>query len=160
MPIFCAKSRAVRGCASKPACGRRIDPHGAHSISRNVAANLPLSNGRTGSSAPTEPFSVLTMVCAILRLHSAGRGRTPPLRSRGKFYGFALARSNLQVRTAQSFRHGFAVPPPFTQGRLWCGANAATSQNVPPFPSSVRGAKSPSRVGGAFFIAPFAGLRP
>ena len=23
------------------------------------------------------------------------------------------------VCTAQSFRHGFAVPPPFTQGRLW-----------------------------------------
>ena len=159
MPIFCAKSRAARGCASKLACGRRIDLHGAHSISRNVAANLPLPHGRTGSSAPTEPFSVLPMVCAILRLHSAGRGRTPPLRSRGKFYGFALARSNLQVRTAQSFRHGFAVPPPFTQGRLWRGANVATSQNVPPFPSSVRGAKSPSR-GRGFFIAPFAGLRP
>ena len=22
----------------------------------------------------------------------------------------------------QSLRHGFAVPPPLTQGRLWCGA--------------------------------------
>ena len=59
MPILGAKSHAARGCASKLACGRRIDPHGAHSISRNVAANLPLPNGRTGSSAPTEPFSVL-----------------------------------------------------------------------------------------------------
>ena len=26
MPIFGAKSRAARGCASKPACWRRIDP--------------------------------------------------------------------------------------------------------------------------------------
>ena len=26
MPIFGAKSRAMRGCASKLACGRRIDP--------------------------------------------------------------------------------------------------------------------------------------
>ena len=27
-----------------------------------------------------------------------------------------------RVPTAQSLRHGFAVPPPFTQGRLWYGA--------------------------------------
>ena len=26
MPIFGAKSRAMRGCASKPVCGRRIGP--------------------------------------------------------------------------------------------------------------------------------------
>ena len=26
MPVFGAKSRAMRGCASKLACGRRIDP--------------------------------------------------------------------------------------------------------------------------------------
>ena len=150
MPIFGAKSRAVRSCASKPACGRRIDPHGARPFLRYAAANLSLPNGRTGSSAPTEPFSVLPMVCAILRLHSAGRGRTPPLRSRGKFYGFALARSNLQVRTAQSFRHGFAVPPPFTQGRLWCGANVAASQNVQPFSSSVSLRLPPSPQGEGF----------
>ena len=30
MPIFGAKSRAARGCASKLACGRRIDPCGRH----------------------------------------------------------------------------------------------------------------------------------
>ena len=30
MPIFGAKSRAARGCASKLACGRRIDPFGGH----------------------------------------------------------------------------------------------------------------------------------
>ena len=29
MPIFGAKSRAARGCASKLACGCRIDPHAA-----------------------------------------------------------------------------------------------------------------------------------
>ena len=42
MPIFGAKSRAARGCASKPACGRRIDPRGARPFLRNIAANLPL----------------------------------------------------------------------------------------------------------------------
>ena len=53
MPIFGAKSRAARGCASKLACGRRIDPHAARPFLQYVAANLPLPNGRTGSSAPT-----------------------------------------------------------------------------------------------------------
>ena len=61
------------------------------------------------------PFAVRFCGCT---LH--GRGRTPPLRNRGEFCGFALVRPNLQRRTAQSFRHGCAVPPPFTQGRLWC----------------------------------------
>ena len=53
MPIFGAKSRAARGCASKLACGRRIDPRAARPFLQYVAANLPLPNGRTGSSAPT-----------------------------------------------------------------------------------------------------------
>ena len=42
MPIFGAKSRAARGCASKLACGRRIDPYDARPFLRNVAANLSL----------------------------------------------------------------------------------------------------------------------
>ena len=28
----------------------------------------------------------------------------------------------------QSLRHGFAVPPPFTQGRLWCDAKLQIAQ--------------------------------
>ena len=34
-----------------------------------------------------------------------------------------LTKQACVLPTAQSLRHGFAVPPPFTQGRLWCGAN-------------------------------------
>ena len=39
-----------------------IDPHGARPFLRNVAANLPLPIGRTGSSAPTGCCAVLPMV--------------------------------------------------------------------------------------------------
>ena len=75
--------------------------------------------GRTEASAPTGRCAWLPVERAGLRLRPAGRGRTPPLRNGGRFYGFALVHSDLQVLTAQSFRHGFAVPPPFTQGRRW-----------------------------------------
>ena len=162
MPIFGAKSRAARGCASKLACGRRIDPHAAHPFLRYVAAKLPLPYGRTEASAPTGHGACSLTAVAIMQLCPAGesaastatgvlrcrrlavrfcacilrgRGRTPPLRSRGKFYGFALARSNLQVRTAQSFRHGFAVPPPFTQGRLWCVLQIKTAEGIISLPA-------------------------
>ena len=115
--------------------------------------------GRTEASAPTKDFTFLPKIVQFCGCVLRGRGRTPPLRNRGRFCGFALSRSNLQHCTAQSFRHGFAVPPPFTQGRLWCGANVAArcnpaaggrgkprpyvttkraaAQNVQPFPSSV-----------------------
>ena len=112
MSIFGAKSRAARGCASKLAYGRRIDPAignyeyinppaawyecaeglcvfdgapcaggvepipygvpGDFTFFRYVAENLPLPNGRTEASAPTERFTVLPMVRAILQLHPAG----------------------------------------------------------------------------------------
>ena len=43
MPIFGAKSRAVRGCASKLACGRRIGPMRSYEFSENYRKNaLPL----------------------------------------------------------------------------------------------------------------------
>ena len=51
-------------------------------------------------------------------LYCAGGVEPLPYGNGGGFCGFALVRSNLRARTAQSFRHGFAVPPPFTQGRL------------------------------------------
>ena len=72
MSIFGAKSRAARGCASKLACGRRIDPRAARPFLQYVAANLPLPNGRTEASAPTGRFAFSPMVFAILRLHTAG----------------------------------------------------------------------------------------
>ena len=80
------------------------------------------------------PFAVRFCGCT---LH--GRGRTPPLRNRGEFCGFALVRPNLQRCTAQSFRHGCAVPPPFTQGRLWCV----------PFRIGAQKPAAPYRAGGA-----------
>ena len=39
MPIFGAKSRAVRGCASKLACGRRIDPLGSCEFAEGFRKN-------------------------------------------------------------------------------------------------------------------------
>ena len=72
MPIFGAKSRAARGCASKLACGRRIDRHNARPILRYIAANLPLPHGRTEASAPTKRCAVLPKMRAILRLRAAG----------------------------------------------------------------------------------------
>ena len=38
-------------------------------------------------------------------------------------YDFAETVLEMQDPTAQSLRHGFAVPPPFTQGRLWSVRN-------------------------------------
>ena len=58
MPIFGAKSRAARGCASKLACGRRIDPHGARPFLRYVAANLPLPQWADRGVRPYRTFYV------------------------------------------------------------------------------------------------------
>ena len=72
MPIFGAKSRAARGCASKLACGRRIDPQEARPFLRYAATNLPLPNGRTETSAPTGRCAGSPKMRAILWLHPAG----------------------------------------------------------------------------------------
>ena len=39
MPIFGAKSRAKRGCASKLACGRRIGPLGSYEFAEDSREN-------------------------------------------------------------------------------------------------------------------------
>ena len=78
MPIFGAKSRAARGCASKLACGRRINPHGARPFLRYVAASPQLPNGRTEASAPTKRFTLSPMVRADLQLHLAGESAALP----------------------------------------------------------------------------------
>ena len=146
MPIFGAKSRAARGCASKLACGRRIDPHdtrpfltircGKFAIAPRAdrvvrpykmfyvfaenAYNFAIAHCR--GERGIDPYGRIVFSPHVVRFCNCiphGRGRTPPLRSRGRFCGFALVRSDLQLPTAQPFRHGFAVTPPFTQGRLW-----------------------------------------
>ena len=81
--------------------------------------------GRTEASAPTSAYHFAGCACKICGHILPGGVEPRPYGNGGRFYGFALVRSDLPVRTAQSFRHGFAVPPPFTQGRLWRGANAA-----------------------------------
>ena len=58
-------------------------------------------------------------VCRFAIAFCAGGVEPLPYGNSGGLYGGALVRSDLQHCTAQSFRHGFAVPPPFTQGRLW-----------------------------------------
>ena len=92
MPIFGAKSRAARGCASKLACGRRIDPCGCtskiarftvncnnHQICvgegfypsrRHTVTNLgvPMRNGA---------HCVVAVHCADLRVRSAREGQSP-----------------------------------------------------------------------------------
>ena len=73
---------------------------------------------------------VFALMQANLQDCSAGRGKTPPLRKRDDFCGFAGIRSNFQRPAAQSFRHGFAVPPPFTQGRLWTVQTRQCGQNL------------------------------
>ena len=81
MPIFGAKSRAARGCASKLACGRRIDPHDARPFLRNAAANPRLPNGRTGSSAPTGRFAVSPNIMQFCDCAPTGRCGHRPLRT-------------------------------------------------------------------------------
>ena len=70
----------------------------------------------------------------VATVYRAGGVEPRPYGNGGRFCGFALVRSNLRVRTEQSFRHGCAVPPPFTQGRLWCGQNAQQLKNKNPSP--------------------------
>ncbi len=86
--------------------------------------------GRTGSSAPTGcvPFRIGAPVSATL--YRAGGVEPLPYGNGGRLYGIALVHSNLPVRTAQSFRHGFAVPPPFTQGRLGAVQTRRRSRNL------------------------------
>ena len=115
---FCETLRQTRDC---PTGGQGRPPLQDVLRFRRTLCNFAIAHrrGERGidpyGQIALSPFAVRFCGCT---LH--GRGRTPPLRNRGEFCGFALVRPNLQRRTAQSFRHGCAVPPPFTQGRLWC----------------------------------------
>ena len=106
MPIFGAKSRAARGCASKLACGRRIDPHGArpfYDALRQIykcptggQRRPPLQDvlrgrrwrvqfcdcvlpGRCGHR-PLQTDCVVAIRCAYLPVHPARAGLAPALR--------------------------------------------------------------------------------
>ena len=57
--------------------------------------------------------------CNFAGASCAGGVEPLPYGNCGRLYGFALACSDLRHCAAQSFRHGYAVPPPFTQGRRW-----------------------------------------
>ena len=53
MPIFGAKSRAARGCASKLACGRRIDPAMRnHKIANTIGDHAQRPVGADASVRP------------------------------------------------------------------------------------------------------------
>ena len=82
MPIFGAKSRAMRGCASKLACGRRIDP-----AERNVFTVI-FGKFATAQRADVGigPYNHTSRYIRIRRklpgkpLPSAGGQSRPPLR--------------------------------------------------------------------------------
>ena len=62
MPIFGAKSRAVRGCASKLACGRRIGPLGSCEFAADFRKNGAVCRVDVGIDPYIETGS--TYVCA------------------------------------------------------------------------------------------------
>ena len=97
-------------------CVGRTEPlpcgvSGNFTFLRYAVANLPLHNGRTEASAPTERFSVSPMACAILRLHAAGSmwASTPTDALRGcrSLYDFAIARCT----------EGASTPPRYTKNQ-------------------------------------------
>ena len=48
MPIFGAKSRAMRGCASKLACGHRIGPCGSYEFAKDFCKNSAFCRADVG----------------------------------------------------------------------------------------------------------------
>ncbi len=65
MPIFGAKSRAARGCASKLARGRRIDPairnyKIAHAIGKNVKRFV-------GADASVRPWAITNLPQRVVK---------------------------------------------------------------------------------------------
>ena len=108
-----AKSRALRGCASKLACGRRIDP------SHRPNGNAPARGGRT-------------LLHWVSILHRRG-GRPCPPAGNARFYGDLLRNRNilkgrcghrpLQTATKNStnFEGGQRRPPlqPVLENRVW-----------------------------------------
>ena len=138
MPIFGAKSRAARGCASKLACGRRIDPHGAHSFLRYAAANLRLPQradrvvrpyralcafadgvcnfaiafcGSMWASTPTEILHGCRSLCRFLGAPCAGGAEPRP-------YGFPKGASKKAAAAPQLFYVFFSNRSPHLGQRM------------------------------------------
>ena len=97
MPIFGAKSRAARGCASKLACGHRIGPAECNcKIARIFGDHAQRS---VGADDPVRPLGTTVLPQRIVKtvVSRVGRARHRPLQT---FYGFALVHSCSQVRAA------------------------------------------------------------
>ena len=96
MPIFGAKSRAARGCASKLACGRRIGPLGSYEFAEDYRKNGAICRADVGIGPYTETSGAY--VCAVFfhkkALLPAGRtessARSRQLRKQNLFGEFEL----------------------------------------------------------------------
>jgi len=62
MPIFGAKSRAMRGCASKLACGHRIGPRSTDRFYENLRRIRDYPTGRCGHR-PLQDFGEFVLLC-------------------------------------------------------------------------------------------------
>ena len=110
-------------------------PRRIHQISVG-AGFYPARAGRTIKNVHISAHSYLRRCKRIYNVVPPGGVEPLPYGNAGRFYGCALLHPNLPLRTAQSFRHGFAVPPPFAQGRLWCGQNVGQLKKCLKFPPS------------------------
>ena len=72
MPIFGAKSRAARSCASKLACGRRIDPHDTRPFLTIRCGKFAIAPRADRVVRPYRTFCVSAEHRAILQLPTAG----------------------------------------------------------------------------------------
>ena len=124
-------ARTIGGIAPHPCRGGRpCPPVGICGFAAAYRKNGRASYGSMWASTPTNTWRGRRLVVRFC--NCAGRGKPLPYGNCDRLYGFALVRPDLQMPTAQSLRHGFAVPPPFTQGRLWRGGK-------PPNGIAVRG---------------------
>ena len=126
---FYETSRQIRNC---PTGGQRRPP--LQDVVRGRRKCVQFCRYAPPGRCGHRPLRRFCMVAVWLRdfvIASCAGGVEPlPYGNGGRLYGIALVHSNLPVRTAQSFRHGFAVPPPFTQGRLGAVQTRRRSRNL------------------------------
>ena len=165
MPIFGAKSRAAHGCASKLACGRRIDPAArnckiAHAIGDNVKRSVgaddsvrPLGNDKfaamfrkndcalCGESAASPPTNVVRICRGTFVFAGAYRRADRVVRP----YGYIPFRIGAH-RFATSCRAGGVEPRPYANlkvlriWRVFCAIYACAlrcSMAAPIMPASL-----------------------
>ena len=121
MPIFGAKSRAMRGCASKLACGRRIDSTGCTAFYGNLRRirNFPLSGqSRRPLRRDFDAF-----------VHRRGGRLCPP----AEYIGF----TEIFGEIATSQRADVGIGPYRTPANPYCPANSERKADLPqPFKGS------------------------